>query len=222
MSTREDIQCHYSLLRWKRNPQWASIASLPEWLKYTTKAGNRCGYGFRERESLIKWHNTKQFLKNTKCPTTGQPSPCAPVVSVRQTKNAKWFMGMFRLVWFIKAPDWKQHSDLLMTEGWTNRSISTAGNKEKRSKFQKVPPCVVPLIWEENTEMERRLGKEREATRRCVERQGQPGWSLWWWKHSDVYYDINTLCVNSTTVSQLVLWEAEREIRELEKGTWLC
>lgn len=38
MSTREDIQCHYSLLRWKRHPQWASSASLPEWLKYTTIA----------------------------------------------------------------------------------------------------------------------------------------------------------------------------------------
>lgn len=52
-------------------------------------------------------------------------------------------MGMFILAWFIKAPDWKQQSDLLMTEGWTNCRISTAWDKEKRSKFQKVPHRVV-------------------------------------------------------------------------------
>lgn len=126
-------------------------------------------------------------------------------------------MGMFILVWFIKAPDWKQHRDLLMTEGWTNCSRPTAGNKEKRSKFQKVPRHVVPLTWEEIIiEMENRLGKERERTR-CVERQGQP---------DDPCGDGSALMFTMTSTPRVwillqfpnVLREAEREIRELGKG----
>lgn len=96
--------------------------------------------------------------------------------------------------------------------------IYSMGQRKKEQIPESSTPCG-SLIWEEIViEMESRLGKEREGTRRCVEWQGQPGWSLWWWKRSDVYCDVNTSCVNSTTVSQLVLWEAEREIRELGKG----
>lgn len=98
------------------------------------------------------------------------------------------------------------------------QDIYSMGQRKKEQIPESSTPCG-PLIWEENIiAMESGLGKEREGTRRCVEWQGQPGWSLWWWKCSDVYYDVNTSCVNSTTVSQLVLREAEREIRELGKG----
>lgn len=175
------------------------------------------------REALIKWDNIKRFLKNTECPTTRQPSPCPPPgISVRQTKNSKYFMGMFILVWFIKAPDWKQHRDLLMTEGWTNCSRSTAGNKEKKEQIpESSTPCGSPDMRRNHHRNGEQIG-EREGGDKLCGATGATGWSLWWWKRSDVYYDVNTPCVNSTTVSQLVLREAEREIRELGKGTWLC
>lgn len=71
---------------------------LTRMAKIQHKGSNRCGSGLREGESLIKWNNIKRFLKNTKCPTTRQPSPRPPGISVRQTKNSKCFMGMFILV----------------------------------------------------------------------------------------------------------------------------
>ena len=82
-------------------------------------------------------------------------------------------------------------------------------------------PCGSPDIRRDHQKNGEQIG-EREGGDKVCRATGATGGSLWCWKRSNVYYDVNILCVNSTTVSQLVLWEAEREIRELGKGTRLC
>lgn len=160
--------------------------------KIHNKGSNSCGWGFREKESLIKWYNVKKFLKNTDCPATAQPSSWPPGIYFRQMKNWKLFLGMFIMFWFIKAPNW----NLVDDRGLNRLQYIYSMEQRKREQISGSSiPCDFPYMRRKCHRTGEKIRERERQARGCVDLQGNTDDPCGDGRTLHVYYDVNTLFV---------------------------